>query len=199
MTVAVSPARLLHDVRPQPASAWTLRLAHRTSPSRVRVRREVSSLSPSAAYVTLSPGLVAVIERSGSQVLAHQVLTHQEVGAAGMTVHQAWNETARSMRDAACVGGEVEFWVREASTSMGSLTISGLEVGGAAARWCAHPMLFRTLHEHFERVFAPAGELTYLTRDFNDLFVFRAPARDVARALPAPGGGLIMRYSLGFP
>lgn len=151
----------------------------------------------SAAFISLSPGLVCQFTApTGATV------THQQVGALGLTAHQAWDLVARSLLATAQRGDGVEFWVRPAATRLPELADTGLagyEVRGAAAppaAWLAHPTTFSTLQRHFAHVFGTDGELTYYTRDKRELFVFDAPADDVAAVLGAEG---VVEYSLGFP
>ncbi len=132
---------------------------------------------------------MAVLERDDGTVVSHQ-----ELGAAGLSAHHAWHAAARLL-----VPESVEFWVRPASALWGATAPNGLEVAGEAARWLAHPMLFAALDNHFHQQLRPQGELCYLTQNWRELFVFAADAAEVAAAIDLPVGACLVRYSLGFP
>ncbi|WP_291313044.1 hypothetical protein [Corynebacterium sp. UBA2622] len=162
---------------------------------RLALRRDVAGggrgFASSAAFIALSPALVCVLDSPTASAA-----THQEIGAAGFTVHQAWNRAAEVLLEAASASAGAEFWVRGAQSVLGDAAPPGLQVRGDAARWLAHPRLFSVLHSHFSEVLRPERGLTYLTRDCRELFVFDAPAGALARVAGSPS---VMRYSLGFP
>lgn len=156
--------------------------------------------SSSTAFISLSPGLVCVFDGAeGAEGIEGEGLTHQQIGKLGFTAHQAWNAAATALRATALTDMGVEFWARPASVALGHVCPDGLEVrGGAhtAAAWLAHPRTFATIHDHFLSVLDPVGELTFMTRDQRELFVFDAPVGDLAAAF---GFGNLLRYSVGFP
>lgn len=180
--------------RPSPPFI-TPRLARRAAVSSIRSREWVTpEFGASTAFISLSPGLVCVFDAPGERGL-----THQSIGARGMSVQQAWNASADTLLSTASRGANLEFWVRPARASLGHLAPAGFEIrGGAvpAASWLAHPRTFNALHAHCAAVFAAEGQLTFFSRDDRELFVFTAPEHEVAAAL---GGHPLIRYSLGFP
>lgn len=149
----------------------------------------------STAFISLSPGLVCVFDSPTATGL-----THQEVGAAGVSAHQLWNAAAAQLVSRAQRDDGVEFLVRCPSAALACEELPhGFEVDGhsaPAAWWLAHPQPFTLLHRHFEAVLRPKTGLTYATRDGRELFVFDAHAEDVARCLP---GADVLSYSVGFP
>lgn len=149
----------------------------------------------SAAFINLSPGLVCAFDGPTGEAV-----THQELGAAGMTAHQAWNAVAEDLAPRAFRDTGVEFMVRPPSVALGTAHLPrGFEVGGHdchPASWLAHPKTFTILHRHFESVLQPAHELVYVTRDGKDLFVFDG---DVDAQLPLPANSSAVTYSVGFP
>ena len=149
----------------------------------------------STAFISLSPGLVCVVDSPTATGL-----THQEVGAAGVSAHQLWNAAAEQLVSRAQREDGVEFLVRCPSAALDFETLPrGFEVdghGSPAAWWLAHPQPFTLLHRHFEAVLRPETGLTYATRDGRELFVFDARADEVARCLP---GADVLSYSVGFP
>lgn len=152
------------------------------------------AVSDSAAFISLSPGLVCVLDIPG-----RRELTHQEIGAMGMTPQSAWNAAAAGLVASARKEKGVEFLARPAYVTLGPDAPRGYEVRGkgtTTAAWLAHPRAFSTLRTHFTSVIEPVGELVYFTRDCRELFVFDAAEEEVAAALGANGG---VRYSLGFP
>ncbi len=179
------------DRRPSAPLRGAATFLPRLAPRAGMASRGAAGFGASTAFIALSPHLVCVLESPGSGAV-----THQEVGGAGLTVHQAWNSAADALLRAAQAAGGIEFWVRPASRSLGPGAPRGLEVRGDASRWLAHPRLFSVLHVHFTGVLGPTRELTYLSRDCGELFVFDAPAAEVAD-YAGPRG--VMRYSLGFP
>ncbi|QPK82654.1 hypothetical protein G7Y29_07120 [Corynebacterium qintianiae] len=148
----------------------------------------------STAYITLSPQLACVlVDGQGCPA------SHQRIGAAGRSVHEAWNTAARTVVAEAVSDGRAEFWVRDARHVLGVDAPRGLQLredGIAPAAWLSHPQLFSIVHSHFSHVMRPRHELGYVTRDFRELFVFDASARSLARRFPS---GCAMRYSVGFP
>ncbi len=147
----------------------------------------------STAFVSLSPGLVCVLSAGG------RVLTHQDVGGLGLTAHQAWNAAAHSVASRTLGPAGMEIWVRSAAAGLGSQAPRGYEVRATAqppAHWLSHPRLFTLLHRHFTEVLTPSGDLTYLSRDCRELYVFDASPSCVHERV-SPSG--VIRYSLGFP
>lgn len=148
----------------------------------------------SAAFVTLTPELAcALIDGDGHAV------THQEIGARGLSVQQAWNAAARGVLEAQPASGTVEFWVRDASAVLRSEVPRGFQVrgqGSAPAAWLAHPRLFAVVHAHFTQVLKPRCGLTYVTRDLRELFVFDSVPSAFARRF---GSAWVLEYSVGFP
>ncbi|OIR42576.1 hypothetical protein BJP08_04555 [Corynebacterium sp. NML140438] len=127
-----------------------------------------------------------------------QGLTHQFIGAMGLTVHQAWNSAARTL-STDLLEGRVTLDYELAEDSLGSVVPNGVRVrssAGYAASWLAHPQLFSTLYSHADRVLLPHNELLFYSRDQQELYVFDAPLDDVLR-LAKPEH--VMRYSVGFP
>ena len=178
---------------PAPAAAITLRLARVDS---AETRACIAAgFGASTAFISLSPGLVCVFDSPTATGL-----THQEVGAAGVSAHQLWNAAAAQLVSRAQRDDGVEFLVRCPSAALACEELPhGFEVDGhsAPAAWClAHPQPFTLLHRHFEAVLRPKTGLTYATRDGRELFVFDAHAEDVARCLP---GADVLSYSVGFP
>ncbi|WJY68369.1 hypothetical protein [Corynebacterium auris] len=178
---------------------FTPRLAHRAGTAAPFGH---PTFAKSTASITLSPGLACVLAPADDP--SGPPATHQQIGAAGLTVHQAWNAAAAHLRRAAGAGGgdTLEFWVRDARVALGAAAPPGLEVRGEAAPWCAHPQLFAPLHSHFTEVLRPARGLLYVSRDCRDLFVFDAADADVGRLQGLPGvprAAVFARYSLGFP
>ena len=149
----------------------------------------------STAFISLSPGLVCAFDSPTATGL-----THQEVGAVGVSAHQLWNAAAEQLVARAQRESGVEFLVRGPSAALDVEALPrGFEVdghGSPAAWWLAHPQPFTLLHRHFEAVLRPETGLTYATRDGRELFVFDAHAEDVARCLP---GADVLSYSVGFP
>ena len=147
----------------------------------------------STAYISLAPGLVCVFDSDSVQGL-----THQFIGAMGLTVHQAWNSAARTL-STDLLEGRVTLDYELAEDSLGSVVPNGVRVrssAGYAASWLAHPQLFSTLYSHVDRVLLPHHELLFYSRDQQELYVFDAPLDDVLR-LAKPEH--VMRYSVGFP
>lgn len=182
-------------LQPAPVSApsITLRLARVDS---AETRACIAAgFGASTAFISLSPGLVCVFDSPTATGL-----THQEVGAAGVSAHQLWNAAAEQLVSRAQREDGVEFLVRCPSAALDVETLPrGFEVdghGSPAAWWLAHPRPFTLLHRHFEAVLRPETGLTYATRDGRELFVFDAHAGDVARCLP---GADVLSYSVGFP
>lgn len=178
---------------PAPAAAITLRLARVDS---AETRTCIAAgFGASTAFISLSPGLVCVFDSPTATGL-----THQEVGAAGVSAHQLWNAAAAQLVSRAQRDDGVEFLVRCPSAALACEELPhGFEVDGhsaPAAWWLAHPQPFTLLHRHFEAVLRPKTGLTYATRDGRELFVFDAHAEDVARCLP---GADVLSYSVGFP
>lgn len=178
---------------PAPAAAITLRLARVDS---AETRACIAAgFGASTAFISLSPGLVCVFDSPTATGL-----THQEVGAAGMSAHQLWKAAAAQLVSRAQRDNGVEFLVRCPSAALDCEELPrGFEVDGhsaPAAWWLAHPQPFTLLHRHFEAVLRPKTGLTYATRDGRELFVFDAHAEDVARCLP---GADVLSYSVGFP
>lgn len=178
---------------PAPAAAITLRLARVDS---AETRACIAAgFGASTAFISLSPGLVCVFDSPTATGL-----THQEVGAAGVSAHQLWNAAAAQLVSRAQRDDGVEFLVRCPSAALACEELPhGFEVDGhsaPAAWWLAHPQPFTLLHRHFEAVLRPKTGLTYATRDGRELFVFDAHAEDVARCLP---GADVLSYSVGFP
>ncbi|WP_392398913.1 hypothetical protein ACF3NP_02360 [Corynebacterium lehmanniae] len=178
---------------PAPAAAITLRLARVDS---AETRACIAAgFGASTAFISLSPGLVCVFDSPTATGL-----THQEVGAAGVSAHQLWNAAAAQLVSRAQRDNGVEFLVRCPSAALACEELPhGFEVDGhsaPAAWWLAHPQPFTLLHRHFEAVLRPETGLTYATRDGRELFVFDAHAEDVARCLP---GADVLSYSVGFP
>ncbi|MGV0373242.1 hypothetical protein ACUY2A_07640 [Corynebacterium pilbarense] len=178
---------------PVPATAITLRLAHVDgAATRARI---AAGFSTSTAFISLSPGLMCVFDSPGSTGL-----THQEVGAAGVSVHQLWNVAAEQLISHAQRDDGVEFLVRCPSVALDCDELPrGFEVDGhdsPAAWWLSHPRPFTLLHRHFEAVLRPETGLVYATRDWRELFVFDADADEVAGRLP---GANVLVYSVGFP
>jgi len=152
------------------------------------------AISDSAASISLSPGLVSLLDLPGKRGLSHQ-----EVGSMGMTPQSAWNAAGAGLVASARTRTAVEFYARPAYVALGPDAPRGYEVrrkGASAAAWLAHPRAFSTLRTHFTAVMEPAGELVYFTRDCRELFVFDAAEEEVAAALGDTG---VVRYSLGFP
>lgn len=149
----------------------------------------------STAYINLSPGLVSVF--SGSE---EDPVSHQTLGLAGLTAHQAWNAAAAELAPRASCGGHVEFHVRCPTVTLKERELPrGFEVdghGAPAAAWLAHPRTFTLLHNHFLAVMDPQEELAYMTRDDRDLYVFDARPMSLARIFPRAA---VMTYSVGFP
>lgn len=178
---------------PVPATAITLRLAHVDgAATRARI---AAGFSTSTAFISLSPGLVCVFDSPTSTGL-----THQEVGAAGVSAHQLWNAAAEQLISRAQRDDGAEFLVRCPSVALDCDELPrGFEVDGhdsPAAWWLSHPRPFTLLHRHFEAVLRPETGLVYATRDWRELFVFDADADEVARHLP---GANVLAYSVGFP
>ncbi|WP_311389387.1 hypothetical protein [Corynebacterium haemomassiliense] len=178
---------------PVSATAVTLRLARLDS---AETRACIAAgFGASTAFISLSPGLVCVFDSPTATGL-----THQEVGAAGVSAHQLWNAAAAQLVSRAQREHGVEFLVRCPSAALACEELPhGFEVDGhsaPAAWWLAHPQPFTLLHRHFEAVLRPKTGLTYATRDGRELFVFDAHAEDVARCLP---GADVLSYSVGFP
>ena len=178
---------------PAPAAAITLRLARVDS---AETRACIAAgFGASTAFISLSPGLVCVFDSPTATGL-----THQEVGAAGVSAHQLWNAAAAQLVSRAQRDDGVEFLVRCPSAALACEELPhGFEVDGhsaPAAWWLAHPQPFTLLHRHFEAVLRPETGLVYATRDGRELFVFDAHAEDVARCLP---GADVLSYSVGFP
>jgi len=93
---------------PVPATAITLRLAHVDgAATRARI---AAGFSTSTAFISLSPGLMCVFDSPTSTGL-----THQEVGAAGVSAHQLWNVAAEQLISRAQRDDGVEFLVRSPS------------------------------------------------------------------------------------
>lgn len=183
-----------------PHQTITPRLARRDVVAPASARAWISpGLGASTAFISLSPGLVCVFDAPG-----RAGLTHQDIGAMGMSTHQAWNAAAETLVGTATHGSCLELWVRDAAISLGEGAPRGLEIRGGtapAASWLAHPRTFGALQTHCAGVFesrwrVTPRELTYLSRDQRELFVFAAPAHEVAQAVGSPG---VVRYSLGFP
>lgn len=183
-----------------PHQRITPRLARRDGVAPASSRAWITpGFGASTAFISLSPGLVCVFDAPG-----RAGLTHQDIGALGMSTHQAWNAAAGTLLNTATSGNCLQVWVRDAAVALGEGAPRGVEIrGGAvpAASWLAHPRTFNALQAHCTGVFeaqgrSPQRELTYLSRDQRELFVFAAPAHDVAQAL-GPAG--VVRYSLGFP
>ena len=149
----------------------------------------------STAFISLSPGLVCVFDSPTATGL-----THQAVGAAGLSAHQLWNAAAEELVSRAQCDDGVEFLVRCPSAALDCERLPrGFEVdghGAPAAWWLAHPQPFTLLHRHFEAVLHPETGLIYATRDGRELFVFDASADEVAKCLP---GADVLTYSVGFP
>ena len=147
----------------------------------------------STAYISLAPGLVCVFDSDSVEGL-----THQSIGAMGLTVHQAWNSAAR-MLSTDLLEGRVILDYLPAENSLGFGAPKGVQVqssAGYAASWLAHPQLFSTLYAHVDRVLMPHNELLFYSRDQQELFVFDATLEEVlAFANPEH----VMRYSVGFP
>lgn len=168
-------------------------MTHRILTPQLAARERQSS----AAFISLSPGLVCQFTAPNGATV-----THQQVGALGLTAHQAWDLAARNLLATAQRGDGIEFWVRPAATRLPELDgtgLAGYEVRGDAsppAAWLAHPTTFSTLHRHFAHVFGTDGERAYYTRDKRELFVFDTRAEEAAAALGAEG---VLEYSLGFP
>lgn len=178
---------------PVPATAITLRLAHVDgAATRARI---AAGFSTSTAFISLSPGLICVFDSPDSTGL-----THQEVGAAGVSAHQLWNVSAEQLIYRAQRDDGVEFLVRCPSVALDCDELPrGFEVDGhdsPAAWWLSHPRPFTLLHRHFEAVLRPETGLVYATRDWRELFVFDADADEVAQHLP---GANVLAYSVGFP
>ena len=178
---------------PVPATAITLRLAHVDgAATRARI---AAGFSTSTAFISLSPGLMCVFDSPDSTGL-----THQEVGAAGVSAHQLWNVSAEQLISRAQRDDGVEFLVRCPSVALDCDELPrGFEVDGhdsPAAWWLSHPRPFTLLHRHFEAVLRPETGLVYATRDWRELFVFDADADEVAQHLP---GANVLAYSVGFP
>lgn len=173
----------------------TPRLARRAGVASATSRAWVApEFGASTAFISLSPGLVCVFDAPGERGL-----THQAIGARGLSVQQAWNASADTLLSSASRGDNLEFWVRPAGASLGQAAPAGFEIrGGAvpAASWLAHPRTFNALHAHCADVFAAEGDLTFFSRDQRELFVFTAPEGEVIAAL---GEQWLFRYSLGFP
>lgn len=154
--------------------------------------------SSSTAYIHLSQGLVCVFDGTCP---GERGLTHQQVGAAGMSVHQMWNLAADQLVRRAHRPHGIEFFVRCPSAQLGEghELPRGYEVDGhgvPAAAWLAHPKTFTVLHRHFEAVLQPASGLVYASRDLQELFVFDASANQVAAIC---GDDAVLTYSVGFP
>lgn len=149
----------------------------------------------STAFISLSPGLVCVFDSPTASGL-----THQEVGAAGLSTHQLWNAAAEQLTGRAQRAEGVEFLVRCPSVAIDCEHLPrGFEVDGhgvPAASWLAHPQPFTLLHRHFEAVMRPDTGLVYASRDGRELFVFDAAVAEVAACLP---GANVATYSVGFP
>lgn len=179
-----------------PPIALTPRLARRATGALAASRSWLTpGFGSSTAYINLSPGLVCVFD-SGEV----KGLTHQGIGAAGMTAHQAWNAAAAQLEPRAYRSSGIEFMVRSPAVALGGGGLPpGFEVDGhgcAAASWVAHPRTFTLLHRHFEAVMRPAHGLVFATRDERELFVFDAPAETVVALMPKAA---VMTYSVGFP
>ena len=149
----------------------------------------------STAFISLSPGLVCVFDSPTATGL-----THQEVGAAGVSTHQLWNAAAEQLVSRAQRDDGAEFLVRCPTAALDCEKLPrGFEVdghGSPAAWWLAHPQPFTLLHRHFEAVLRPETGLVYAPRDGRELFAFDANAEDVAQCLP---GADVLTYSVGFP
>lgn len=148
----------------------------------------------SSAYIALSRELSCVlVDTSGL------ILSHQRIGEMGVSVHEAWNRVANTILDNVLCNGRVEFWVRGAHHLLGPKAPRGYELhseGLVPAGWLAHPKLFSVINSHFTQVLRPRIGLTYVSRDFRDLFVFDASASAFARSYTRVH---VMRYSVGFP
>lgn len=149
----------------------------------------------STAFISLSPGLVCVFDSPTASGL-----THQEVGAAGLSAHQLWNAAADQLTARAQREQGVEFLVRCPAAALKCASLPrGFEVDGhgvPAAWWLTHPQPFSLLHRHFEAVMRPETGLVYATRDGRELFVFDACVDDVVRCVPDAD---VLAYSVGFP
>lgn len=154
-----------------------------------------AGFASSTAFISLSPGLVCVFDSPTASGL-----THQEIGAAGLSAHQLWNAAADQLAGRAQRPEGAEFLVRCPSAALDCAELPrGFEVDGhgvPAAWWLAHPQPFTLLQRHFEAVLKPEHGLVYATRDARELFVFDAEPAEVARCLP---GADVMSYSVGFP
>ncbi|MBA1837224.1 hypothetical protein GC584_01860 [Corynebacterium sp. zg912] len=184
--------QLLHST-PVSLGGVTLRLARLDNQeSRACIR---SGFGSSTAFISLSPGLVCVFDSPTASGL-----THQEVGAAGLSVHQLWNAAADQLTARAQREQGVEFLVRCPTAVLDCASLPrGFEVDGhgvPAAWWLAHPQPFSLLHRHFEAVMQPDTGLVYATRDGRELFVFDAGVDEVARCLSDAD---VLTYSVGFP
>lgn len=147
----------------------------------------------STAYISLAPGLVCVFDSDSVQGL-----THQSIGAMGLTVHQTWNSAARTL-STDLLEGRVALEFERAEDTLGEVVPKGVQVRsslGYAASWLAHPQLFSTLYSHVDRVLLPHNELLFYSRDQQELYVFDAPLGDVLRFAKSEH---VMRYSVGFP
>ncbi|MCT1694390.1 hypothetical protein [Corynebacterium sanguinis] len=153
-----------------------------------------SEFSASTAYITLSPELVCVLaDHTG------RPSSHQRIGAMGRSVTGAWNAAARGVINEAVSDGQVELWVRDATAAFGADVPRGLQLRDdrmIPTTWLTHPKLFTVLDSHFTQVLRPRFGLTYLTRDYRELFVFDALPSSFARRFAS---ACVMRYSVGFP
>lgn len=195
MHVLTKPA-LTHPTS-LPVTARLARLADATARSGGWLAPGFSS---STAYIHLSQGLVCVFDADPPNADA-QGLTHQQVGAAGMSVHQVWNAAADQLAKRAHRPHGIEFMVRCPTAQLGAdrPLPRGYEVDGhgvPAAAWLAHPKTFTVLHRHFESVMEPTCGLVYASRDLKELFVFDASVEQVAAAC---GARAVLTYSVGFP
>lgn len=179
---------------PLPATQRLARLDTIGAPGRL-----ARGFGASTAFLSLSPGLACVFADPDGAAL-----THQALGAAGMSAHQLWNAAAAELAARAHTERGVEFLVRSpavtcAAACGGAELPRGFEVAGhgvAAAHWLAHPQTFTLLHRHFEAVLYPEAMLAYATDDGERLFVFDAAPHAVAAALPRAD---VVTYSVGFP
>lgn len=150
--------------------------------------------SASTAFVTLSPELVCVFaDHTGRPA------SHQRIGEMGRSVTGVWNSAARGVMDEAVRDGQVEIWVRDATLVLGPDVPRGFQLRDdhlVPTTWLTHPKLFTILDSHFTQVLRPRFGLTYVTRDYRELFVFDALASSFARRFTS---ACVMRYSIGFP
>ncbi|AWB84325.1 hypothetical protein [Corynebacterium liangguodongii] len=204
MTVSTaSPARARADARPiEPRRCvpQLTRLADACGRGEPWRAWSSPAFDSAAAFLALSPGVGCVLEDS-----AGRRLTHQRLGAAGLSVQAAWNGAAAGVIDAALRprgAARLELWARDATIALGAGCPRGLEVRRGVippAGWLAHPQLFSLLHSHFTQVLRPRHGLAYLTRDLRGLFVLDATDGLAARFAAGLPGACVMRYSVGFP